>query len=70
MRLGNYFEGFLDGECATLGLTRDDLRAWRPPERKRGQRAPKPPAPSGPTGEKTPRARRSPGGRGRGGTPG
>ncbi len=28
--LGNYFEGFLDGECAALGVTRDQLKAWRP----------------------------------------
>ena len=43
MRLGDYFEGFLDAECSALGLTRDDLRAWRPSEKKRGRA--KPPAP-------------------------
>jgi hypothetical protein len=37
MRLGDFFEGFLDGECRTLGLTRDDLRAWRPEAKKRGK---------------------------------
>jgi hypothetical protein len=39
MRLGDFFEGFLDGECRTLGLTRDDLRAWRPEAKKRGKAA-------------------------------
>jgi len=35
LRLGDYFEGFVDGECHALGLTHDDLRAWRPAERGR-----------------------------------
>lgn len=30
LKLGEYFEGYLDGECGELGLTRDALRAWRP----------------------------------------
>ena len=38
MGLGDYYEGFLDGECRTLGLTRDDLRAWRPAEKGGGRR--------------------------------
>ncbi|WP_437840177.1 BREX-2 system adenine-specific DNA-methyltransferase PglX [Sorangium sp. So ce1153] len=37
MRLGEFFEGYLDGECRGLGLTRDDLRAWRPAAKKRGK---------------------------------
>jgi len=37
MRLGDFFEGFLDGECRSLGLTKGDLRAWRPAEKKRGK---------------------------------
>jgi hypothetical protein len=28
------FEDFLDAECREHGFTRDDLRAWRPPEKK------------------------------------
>lgn len=40
LRLGDYFETFLDGECHTLGLTREALRAFRPAEKTRG-RAPK-----------------------------
>ncbi len=35
----NYFAGFLDTECRALGLTHDDLRAWRPPEKTRGRKA-------------------------------
>ena len=34
-----YYEGFLDDECRKLGLTRDDLRAWRPAEKTRGRKA-------------------------------
>lgn len=36
---GAYYEGFLDDECRKHGLTRDDLRAWRPAEKKRGKKA-------------------------------
>ncbi len=32
----SYYEGFLDAECAAFGLTHDDLRGWRPPEKARG----------------------------------
>jgi hypothetical protein len=42
MRLGDFFEGFLDGECRTLGMTRDDLRAWRPEARPRRKDKPAP----------------------------
>ena len=38
--LGDYFESFLRTECAALGLTENDLGAWRP-KKKRG-RAKKP----------------------------
>lgn len=34
----NYYAGFLDGECRTFGLTHEDLRAWRPPEKTRGKK--------------------------------
>ena len=33
------YDAFLDTELRDLSLTRDDLRAWRPPENKRGRRA-------------------------------
>lgn len=32
-----YFQDFLDGQCAELGLTHDDLRNWRPPEKRSGR---------------------------------
>lgn len=37
LRMGDYFEKFLDGECRQHGLTHDDLRAWRPPTKTRGK---------------------------------
>ncbi|MDD9942791.1 MAG: hypothetical protein OXU20_17255, partial [Myxococcales bacterium] len=33
MRLGDYFQDYLDGECALHGLSHADLRAWRPEKR-------------------------------------
>ena len=69
LRLGDYFETFLDGECHALGLTRDDLRAWRPAERQRAVRvapakrdAPelKTDEPSPPKKPRKPRAKRTP----------
>ena len=39
LRMGDYFEKFLDGECRQHGLTHDDLRAWRPPKKSRGKPA-------------------------------
>ncbi|MEZ4222314.1 MAG: BREX-2 system adenine-specific DNA-methyltransferase PglX [Polyangiaceae bacterium] len=30
-----YFEAFLNAECQSLSLTHDDLRNWRPPEKKK-----------------------------------
>jgi hypothetical protein len=36
---GQYFEGWLDGQLAELAITRDDLRAWRPPAPTRGRKA-------------------------------
>jgi hypothetical protein len=41
LKLGDYFEGFLKGECAELGVTEEDLRAWRPPQRRAGSKAAK-----------------------------
>lgn len=38
-RRGDYFESFLDNECHALGLTREDLRAWRPGEKAKGKKA-------------------------------
>ena len=46
-RRADYFEAFLDGECHALGLTRDELRAWRPPEKGRAKKAPPDAAPAG-----------------------
>ena len=34
-RLGDYFEGYVQAEARSLGLTVDDLRAWRPAEKTR-----------------------------------
>jgi hypothetical protein len=34
-----YFESWLDGQLAELGITRDTLRAWRPPASTRGRKA-------------------------------
>lgn len=36
---GQYFEAWLDGQLAELVVTRDNLRAWRPPEPTRGRKA-------------------------------
>lgn len=36
LRMGDYYVQFLDGECRLHGLTRDDLRAWRPAKKTRG----------------------------------
>jgi len=36
---GAFFESWLDGELAALGVTRDTLRAWRPPAPTRGRKA-------------------------------
>ena len=36
---GAFFEGWLDGELASLGVTRETLRAWRPPTPTRGRKA-------------------------------
>ncbi len=36
---GQYFESWLDGQLAELGITRDNLRAWRPPATTRGRKA-------------------------------
>ncbi len=40
LRMGDYFEQFLDAECRQHGLSHDDLRAWRPT--KRSARKPRP----------------------------
>jgi hypothetical protein len=34
-RMGDFFEGFLQGQLQQYGLTRDDLKAWTPPARGR-----------------------------------
>jgi hypothetical protein len=30
LRLGDYFEGFVKGQCDELGVSLDDVRGWRP----------------------------------------
>lgn len=35
LRMGDYYEQFLDGECRLHGLTHDDLRVWRPAKKAR-----------------------------------
>ena len=37
-RLGDFYATFVDTQCATLGLTPDDLAAWRPPKTTRGRK--------------------------------
>lgn len=44
LRMGEYFETFLDSQCSELGLTREDLEAWRPDKKSR-RGANKPAAP-------------------------
>ena len=34
--MGDYFEGFLQEESRNLGLTLDEIKRWKPPERSRG----------------------------------
>ena len=36
---GRYFEGWLDGQLTELAITRETLRAWRPPAPTRGRKA-------------------------------
>jgi hypothetical protein len=31
LRMGDYFEGFVNEEARALGKTLDEIRAWRPP---------------------------------------
>jgi len=50
----SYYSGFLDGECRHFGLTHDDLRAWRPPDKSRGRAAKKPAATSRKPSKKPP----------------
>ena len=35
--MGDYFEGFVQEESRNAGLTLDDIKAWKPPERSRGR---------------------------------
>ena len=37
-RLGDYFAEYLASECNRLGLSAEDLRGWRPPEKRKGRR--------------------------------
>ena len=40
--MGDYFEGFLQEESRNLGLTLDEIKRWKPPERSRGRSPMKP----------------------------
>jgi hypothetical protein len=42
LRMGDYFAQFLDGELATLGLTKVQLEGWRPTKRNSGRPMRKP----------------------------
>jgi hypothetical protein len=44
LRMGDYFENFLDGECRQHGLSYDDLRAWRPAKKSARKAKTAPPA--------------------------
>ena len=44
LRLGDYFADFVAGECQTLSVTLDDLRAWRPAATSRAKKAAAPKA--------------------------
>jgi hypothetical protein len=37
-RMGNYFDGFVQDEARAMGVTLDELRAWRPQAPVRGRR--------------------------------
>ncbi|MBK7581101.1 MAG: BREX-2 system adenine-specific DNA-methyltransferase PglX [Myxococcales bacterium] len=41
LRLGDYFQSYLEGECRELGLTVEELREWRPERKSRAARATK-----------------------------
>jgi hypothetical protein len=38
-RVGDAYADFLSGQLAELGLSPEDIAAWRPPEATRGRRA-------------------------------
>jgi hypothetical protein len=66
LRLGDYFADFLDAQCRELGLTRDDLLAWRPTKQTAARKAiakgaidpPTPSTDEEPTAPKPKRARK------------
>ena len=37
MRMGDYFENFVEQEARALGLTPADIRSWKPPQRTGGR---------------------------------
>ncbi len=38
LKLGDYYEDYIASQCRELGLTEQDLRDWRPAEKKRSRR--------------------------------
>jgi len=41
VRMGEYFEGFVQEESRNLGLALDEIKAWKPPQRSGGRGRPK-----------------------------
>ena len=39
MRMGDYFEGFVQDEARQMGKTLEEIKAWQPPQRVRARRA-------------------------------
>ncbi|MDQ3341062.1 MAG: BREX-2 system adenine-specific DNA-methyltransferase PglX [Myxococcota bacterium] len=62
LKMGDYYEQFLDGECRQHKLTHDDLRAWRPEKKTRAKaKAAKPATGNGePNAEAKPKKPRAP----------
>ena len=54
MRLGDFFQTFLEGELRALTLTPESLRAWRPTPKTRAKSPQKPQKSATPTPEETP----------------
>jgi len=38
MRMGDYFEGFVQDEARQMGKTVEEIKAWQPPQRSRSRR--------------------------------
>ena len=58
LRMGDYFEGFVNEEARALVKTLDEIRAWTPPKGQRGRVA------KGQSGKKVAKAKRGKGSKG------